>query len=117
MSELRVAVIGAGQMGTHHIETLERLASTQLVAVGDPVEESARAAIGRRPVDWEPRWETVVERNDVDAVCVASPSEHHAEITLAALEAGKHVLVEKPISTTVPDALRMGEAARAAGRK
>src|SRR4051794_4680759 len=117
MPELRVAVIGTGQMGTYHVETLERLASTQLVAVADPVEDSARAAIGRRPVDWEARWQTVVERDDIDAVTVASPSEHHAEITLAALDTGKHVLVEKPISTTVEDALRMGEAARAAGRK
>lgn len=115
--ELRVAVIGAGQMGAHHIDALERLGSTQLVAVADPAEESARAAIGRRPVEWEPRWERVIGRADVDAICVAAPSAHHAEITLAALEAGKHVLVEKPIATTVQDALRMGDAARAAGRK
>ena len=117
MGELRVAVIGAGQMGGHHIETLERLESTQLVAVADPREESARKAIGRRPVDWVPSWEAVVERDDVDAVCVAAPSEHHAEIVLGAVDAGKHVLVEKPIATTVEDALRMGDAARAARRK
>ena len=116
-SELRIAVIGAGAMGTHHIETLERLDSAQLVAVADPAEARARAAIGRRPVDWAARWEAIVERDDIDAVSIAAPSEHHAEITLGALDAGKHVLVEKPIATTVADALRMGETARAAGRK
>ena len=115
--KLRIAVIGAGTMGAHHIETLERLDCADLVAVADPVEDQARAAIGRRPVDWAAGWEAVVERDDVDAVVIAAPSEQHAAMTLGALDAGKHVLVEKPIATTVADALRMGEAARAAGRK
>lgn len=117
MAELAVAVIGVGQMGTHHVDTLEKLPEARLVAIGDPAEATARAVIGRRPVDWEPHWQAVIERSDVDAVCVAAPSEHHAEITLGALQAGKHVLVEKPIATTVADALRMEAAAIAAGRK
>src|SRR5918998_590774 len=104
-------------MGAHHVDTLEELPSARLVAVADPAEAAARAVIGRRPVDWAPRWETVIDRGDVEAVCIAAPSEHHAEITLAALEAGKHVLVEKPIATTVADALRMEAAAVAARRK
>ena len=117
MDDLGVAVIGVGQMGAHHVETLEKLPSARLVAVADPAEAVARAVIGRRPVDWQPDWQRVLEREDVDAVCVAAPSEHHAEITLAALDAGKHVLVEKPIATTVPDAVRMDVAGRASGRK
>jgi predicted dehydrogenase len=52
---LRVAVIGAGQMGAFHIETYERLPEAELVAVADPDEVGARAVIGRRPVSW-PRW-------------------------------------------------------------
>ena len=54
---------------------------------------------------------------DIDAVSIACPSELHVEVALAALDAGKHVLVEKPIATNLPDALRMRGAAREAGRK
>jgi UDP-N-acetylglucosamine 3-dehydrogenase len=53
----------------------------------------------------------------VEAVVIAAPSEMHCEIGLAALDAGKHVLVEKPIATSLPDALRMASAARSAQLK
>src|SRR2546421_7068836 len=115
--ELRVAVIGAGQMGAFHINTWERVERARLVAVADPDEHAARACIGRRPIEWVADWRTLLERADVDAVVVAVPTELHAEFALTALEAGKHVLVEKPIATTMPDALRMATAARAASRK
>ncbi|MDX6667920.1 MAG: UDP-N-acetylglucosamine 3-dehydrogenase [Solirubrobacteraceae bacterium] len=115
--ELGVAVIGAGQMGAFHINTWERVERARLVAVADPDEHAARACIGRRPVEWVADWRALLERADVDAVVVAVPTELHAEFALGALEAGKHVLVEKPIATTMPDALRMATAARAASCK
>jgi UDP-N-acetylglucosamine 3-dehydrogenase len=115
--QLRVAVIGAGQMGAFHAETYERLPEAELVALADPDEAAARAVIGRRPVGWDADWRNTLERAEVEAVVVAAPSEMHCEIGLAALDAGKHVLVEKPIATTLPDALRMASAARAAQRK
>jgi UDP-N-acetylglucosamine 3-dehydrogenase len=117
MAELRCAVIGAGQMGTHHVNAFERAAGAELVAVADPDEATAKAAIGRRPVSWEPHWQALIERDDVDAVSIAVPSEFHAEVALAALDAGKHVLVEKPIATTIADGQRMEQAATAKGRK
>jgi UDP-N-acetylglucosamine 3-dehydrogenase len=114
---LRVAVIGAGQMGAFHIETYERLPEAELVAVADPDEAGARAVIGRRPVSWDADWRSTLERAEVEAVVIAAPSEMHCEIGLAALDAGKHVLVEKPIATSLPDALRMASAARSAQLK
>ena len=60
---------------------------------------------------------STAEASSLDAVSVACPSSLHCEIALAALEHGLHVLVEKPIATTLPDALRMRAAARDAGRK
>jgi UDP-N-acetylglucosamine 3-dehydrogenase len=115
--QLRVAVIGAGQMGAFHAETYERLPEAELVALADPDEAAARAVIGRRPVAWDADWRNTLERAEVEAVIVAAPSELHCEIGLGALDAGKHVLVEKPIATTLPDALRMASAARTAQRK
>ncbi len=115
--ELGVAVIGAGRMGSFHVDTWERLDGARLVALADPDEPTARERIGRRPIAWDADWRTTLERADVDAVTIATPTELHAPITLAALDAGKHVLVEKPIASTTAEALRMAAAARDAGRK
>jgi predicted dehydrogenase len=115
--ELGVAVIGTGHMGGFHVEAWEKIDRVRLVAVADPNEESAARCIGRRPIAHDLDWHDTLARDDVEAVTVAAPSMHHAEIALAAIEAGKHVLVEKPIAATVPDALRMASAAQAAGVK
>jgi predicted dehydrogenase len=117
MAELGVAVLGVGTMGAHHVDTLERLDLARVVAVADPDEKRARACIGRRPIDWHADWRAVLERPDVDAITIATPTEQHAEMTLAALATGRDVLVEKPIATSVGDALQMATAASAAGRK
>lgn len=114
---LRMAVIGAGQMGARHAETYERLPQAEMMALADPDEAAARAVIGRRPIGWDADWRSTLERTEVDAVVVATPSGMHCEIGLAALDAGKHVLVEKPIATSLPDALRMAAAARSSHRK
>jgi predicted dehydrogenase len=60
---------------------------------------------------WETDWKRLVERDDVDLVDVCTPNSSHAEISIAALEAGKHVLCEKPLASTVDEARAMAEAA------
>jgi predicted dehydrogenase len=115
--ELGVAVIGAGRMGGFHVETWEKIDRATLVAVADPDPDAAARCIGRRPIAHDADWRDTLARDEVHAVTIAAPSTHHAEIALAALDAGKHVLVEKPIAASVPDALRMASAAAIAGRK
>jgi UDP-N-acetylglucosamine 3-dehydrogenase len=115
--ELRVGVIGTGQMGGWHVETWGRIPSARVVAVADFDEERARAVVRRQPIDWYADWHIMVERDDIDAVTIAVPTCHHAEVVLGALAAGKHVLVEKPIAAALEDGLRMTAAARAANRK
>ncbi len=114
MDELGVGLIGVGRMGAYHVETWERIAAGRLVAVADPDESTARARIGRRPIEWVGDYRWLLERADVDAVCICAPSEHHARIALDAIAAGKHVFVEKPIATALEDGLRMAAAARLA---
>ncbi len=104
-------------MGAFHANTWERVQRARLIAIADPAEDAARACIGRRPIDWHPDWRQLLERDDVDAVVVAAPTELHAQIALAAIDAGKHVFVEKPIAASTPEGLRMAAAARAAKRK
>ncbi len=117
MDELNIGLIGAGRMGAYHVETWERVAQGRLTALAEPDESVARARIGRRPIEWvaDHRW--LLERADVDAVCICTPSEQHARIALDAIDAGKHVFVEKPIATALEDGLRMAAAARVAGLK
>jgi len=117
MDELSIGLIGAGRMGAYHVETWERIPCGRLVAVADPDEDTARARIGRRPIEWVGDYRRLLERADIHAVCICTPSEQHAPIALDAIAAGKHVFVEKPIATALEDGLRMAAAARLAGVK
>jgi UDP-N-acetylglucosamine 3-dehydrogenase len=117
IEELGIGLIGAGRMGAYHVETWERVAAGRLVAVAEPDEATARTRIGRRPIDWVGDYRWLLERVDVDAVCICTPSEQHARIALDALAAGKHVFVEKPIATALEEGLRMAAAARSAHLK
>ncbi len=97
--QLGVAVVGAGYWGPNLVRNF--LASTEwnLVAVCDLDVERARAIVGRRSeVACVTALGDVLAREDVDAVAVATPARSHQAIALAALRAGKHVLVEKPLA-------------------
>lgn len=117
--KLKVGVIGTGRMGCFHVHAWERLETAQVVAIADPDEGARRRALGEGCVTGFADWRTMLDQasHELDAISVACPSERHVEVTIAALELGLHVLVEKPIATTLPDALRMRGAARQAGRK
>ena len=100
---LRTAVIGVGHLGRQHARIHAALASegqhTRLVSVCDLDEKTARGIAAERNTEWTTDWRTLVGR--VDAVSLAVPTEAHAEIACPLLEAGVHVLVEKPISRTL----------------
>jgi UDP-N-acetylglucosamine 3-dehydrogenase len=117
--QLRIGVVGCGRMGGFHIRNYAQLDCAQLVAVADPSEESRRRALGDTRVAEYGDWREMIGfgAGELDAVSIACPSEYHAEVALEALDAGLHVLVEKPIATTLPDALRMRGAALEADRK
>src|SRR5215212_8749369 len=113
--EIGFAIIGAGMVARYHATALKRIPGVRLVAVGRSdsarVEETAAQfgvpcladEVGRLPAD------------DVDAVCICTPSGLHAEQTIAAARAGKHVLVEKPMALTLADADAMIAACAQAG--
>jgi len=115
---LRVGVIGCGRMGAFHIRNYAQLDCADLVAVADPDPLARERALAGSPALQFSDWRDLIEDGDeLDAVSIACPSEDHAEVALEALAAGLHVLVEKPIATTLPDALRMRGAAIEADRK
>ena len=109
---LRTAVIGAGSLGSQHARihsTLAAEGASQFVSVCDINEQTARAVSAERNADWTTDWRELI--GNVDAVSVAAPTEVHCEIACGLLEAGIHVLVEKPISRTLDEADRMIKAA------
>ncbi|MGW7285198.1 Gfo/Idh/MocA family protein [Streptomyces sp. NPDC054847] len=113
---LRIAVIGVGVIGRAHVQRLlTGAADATLVAVADANAEAAldvavRCGVAADSVDG------VLARRDVDAVIVAVPSGLHAQVAVAALEAGKHVLLEKPIEITVEAAERIIDAEKRSGK-
>jgi predicted dehydrogenase len=106
-------------MGSFHIRNYGQIDCARLVAVADPSAEARRRVLGETRVLEYADWREMIEHgeDELDAISIVSPSELHAEIALEALAAGLHVLVEKPIATTLPDALRMRGAAMEADRK
>jgi predicted dehydrogenase len=112
---LRTAVVGVGHLGRQHARIHAALAAegrARFVSVCDLSEETARAIAFERDTDWTTDWRTLAGR--CDAVSLAVPTESHCEIACGLLEAGIHVLVEKPISRTLEEADRM---IAAAGRR
>lgn len=115
MSSLGFGIIGCGVIAPTHASAIARLPGARLVAVADPVAERARALAGEHGVDWHTDPADLLARPDVDAVCICTPSGHHAELGVQAARAGKHVVVEKPIEITLEAADRLIAACREAG--
>lgn len=115
-SPLRIGLVGAGAISTQHIEAIEALPATRLVAVASASEARARAAGEAHGVPWTTRVEELLARPDVDAVAICSPSGLHAAQALEALRAGKHVLVEKPMAGSIEECRELIDLAQERGR-
>ena len=112
-----IAVIGAGYWGPNLIRNFRANPAWDLVAVCDLDEARARKVVGARStVEVETSVERLLARDDIDAVAIATPAKTHAPLALAAFQAGKHVLVEKPLADNAETAAVMVSAAEAAGK-
>ena len=108
---MKIVVLGLGFMGATHLKALRNIPQAELVAVASD-DERARCPGVRMYYDWS---EAVLDP-EAEAVDICLPTHLHAPATVAALLAGKHVLVEKPMALTSAGAARMIEAARDSGR-
>jgi len=113
---VRIAVIGAGPWGVNHVRVIAAERSGLLACVADPDPQAlARVeafAVGTR-ITQDP--DHVIEDRGIDAIVIASPASTHAALTIAALRAGKHVLVEKPLAMTLAEAQAVASAAHDSG--
>ena len=120
-SDIRLAIIGCGNKGQQHITLFAALTGVRIVAVCDVAPERlARAVDESKKLNQSPDPFTdprrVLERKDVDAVVIATPNHWHALLTLWAVQAGKDVYVEKPVSHSMWESERMVAAQKSSGR-
>ncbi|MCE5248737.1 Gfo/Idh/MocA family oxidoreductase [bacterium] len=110
-------IIGAGVISTYHAKAIEAHPDGKIVAVADVVKANAEKFAAEHHCDVYTDWREMLKRPDIDAINVCSPSGLHAEHTIGAAQAGKHIIVEKSMAINVKDATRMIRAARDSGVK
>ena len=123
--KINFAVIGVGGMGTGHLRNLVTNAAEwniNVVAVCDVYQRrltraSTYCAENDIKVDEYLDYRKLLERNDIDAVLIATPDHWHSTIAIEAMEAGKHVYLEKPMTLTVEQAIEVRNAVRRLGKK
>jgi UDP-N-acetylglucosamine 3-dehydrogenase len=117
MDHLRVAVVGLG-IGRRHVQAYQTLPDVEVVAIADTdavALEKTRQEFGIRSVLSD--FTHILTKDDIDLVSICTPDRLHAEQVLLALEAGKHVLCEKPMATCLEDAARIVQKVRETGLK
>ncbi len=112
MTDIGVGIIGSGFMGRTNAETVTRyLKGAKLIAIAGGSRAPALAA--EYGVKSEPSVDALLQRKDIDAVLISTPQAAHANEAIAAARAGKHILLDKPMATTVEECNRILEASRA----
>ena len=119
--KINLAVIGCGGMGSRHIEALAVNENCNLAALCDVYipryaagQKTVEDLAGKKPDGYQD-FRRILERNDIDAVLIATPDHWHPLLTILGCEAGKDVYVEKPACTTVEEGRAMVNAARRYG--
>ncbi len=112
---IRLGIVGAGGFGEFLTAAVTDMASAQLAAISDVDAGRARRLAATHGVPAL-EWERLLADPDVHAIAITTPPSSHAALAIAALNAGKHVLCEKPLATTVADATAVRQAVAATGR-
>lgn len=119
--KVKVAIIGCGGIANgKHMPSLTKLDNVELVAFCDIIEEKAVEAVkkyGTGSAKVYTDYKELLKDKSIDVVHVCTPNRSHSFITVDALEAGKHVMCEKPMAKTAADARKMLEAAKRTGKK
>ncbi|WJH33893.1 Gfo/Idh/MocA family oxidoreductase [Paenibacillus sp. CC-CFT747] len=115
--KVRIAVVGCGGISASHFQGINETEEAELVAVCDANEQRAEETAAKYGVRAYTRLEVMLAQPDIDAVCICTPSGLHAEQTIMAAAAGKHVVCEKPMAIVLEDVEQMIEACSQSGVK
>jgi predicted dehydrogenase len=116
-NRIRVGVIGVGQIGKHHLETYLSTPEVDVIGIaGRDPDRTQQVALDYHLTYWTSDYHELLARHDLDAVSVCLHNNLHRAVTIAALEAGKHVYCEKPMAGSYRDAQAMLTAARCTGK-
>ncbi len=117
MKTLRIGLIGAGQISYRHAAEINEHPHAEVIAAADPSRERLEALADREGISrlYE-KGEELIADSDVDAVSIATPNTFHAPYALAALDAGKHVMLEKPFAMNYGEARKVAERAELTGK-
>jgi predicted dehydrogenase len=108
--KLGIGVIGCGYWGKHYVRIFQELPQSQVHLASDLSDDSLQAVSKyHTTVGVTRNYREIIRSKDIDAVVVSTPATNHFEITKACLENGKHVLVEKPLATTVAESEQLVE--------
>jgi len=111
MKRLGTAVIGCGVWGRNHARVYSEIPSTRLLSVAD-LNPAVSKEIGKRyRAKWHTDAESVIKDPEIDLISICTPTVTHYDIALKAIEEGKHILVEKPMTNTIEEAKALIEAA------
>jgi len=112
---MKVGIVGAGLQGKRRAQALKAADGSELVIVADVRQDAAAALAAEAGCVATSRWEDVVARDDVEALIVCTPPDLHAQISIAAMKMGKHVLCEKPLARNADEGREMVRVARESG--
>ncbi|MFA6930630.1 MAG: Gfo/Idh/MocA family oxidoreductase [Lentisphaeria bacterium] len=116
--KVRFGFLGAGSIVIYrHALELAQNPYAELVMVYDPIKSRAQSLAKQYGMKTAASENALITQKNIDAIVVATPNSEHARLTIAALEAGKHVLCEKPMATSLEDAAAMIRAAEKTGKK
>ncbi len=113
MSDIGFAIVGCGNIAPFHAEGIENTEGAKLIAVCDKDESKAKALAEKFPADVYLDYAEMLKRDDIDVVNICLPSGLHEPLSIQAANAGKHIMVEKPLDITVEKCDAIIDAARA----
>ncbi|KZX14554.1 Gfo/Idh/MocA family protein [Methanobrevibacter curvatus] len=115
MNKIKVAVIGVGAMGQNHARVYYRLDNAELIAVSDLSEDTVSRIAKKYDCKYYLNYEEMLKDPEIEAVSICVPTTFHHDVVMKAIEAGKHILVEKPIAFTLKEAEEMVQLAKDKG--
>jgi len=99
--QIGFGIVGAGMISAFHAQCIKEIAGARLVAIADKIPEKARQAGEKYGVDHYDDYHKMFQRDDINVINICTPSGLHLEPALAAAQAGKHLIIEKPLEITL----------------